>query len=383
MHILMFLVLAPLQFVFGVGTAAASPMAGAARAASTVRPIAAPLPGAALNVPLIAPSALPSGSILTAPALTPMLSPAITPVLQPVLRTGPGLPQAQAVRPAVLPKKARAVNPVRSMLQKAVGTFTPAKKGSTARGDADSSVMRRLFDGALKLGGMNLAVRPPDWNEDRRINAAIEKLNQSGIGRDIYAYVYENHSDLTIKVDDDRRADYDARLTSRRGKKVLYLTEALVDRDSPEMIAAFMAREFSELYLESFPDSAEKLYMAYGNMTRVFAELTDSGLSRYGYWWDHTKDRREEGAYAMERYFGSWKEAVTEDHYGSNRLRDSSFFRWLMDMDKPEKDWRYDIPLRSQYRSGHISYSQYREMTDYFQGYVDSEVQWLNETGRW
>ena len=161
------------------------------------------------------------------------------------------------------------------------------------------------------------------------------------------------------------------------------LTESLVGRQSPEAVAAYMAREFSDLYFESFPASAERGYMSYSNMARVFADLTGSGRAADGYWWNRAKDQASGGAYAMERYYGSWREAVQDDYYGRRRIQDSPFFGFLKGRDDSNTEPRAKLSLREQYDRGLIGYAQFRQMADYFDSIVVSERSWLNSTGRW
>lgn len=352
-------------------TAAALPAHAGPAAVAALNRSALPLPPGALFMPAL-------GSSLTTPRF------ALTPTPLAFAPTLPAVPVLKAALPQVaLPAVARpavAAAPVRAALAETVRTIADAK--ATERPGAVSAAAANLFDG-LKARGAANAVRMPDWSEDRRINGAIQTLNRSAIGRDLYAQVYQNHSDLRIEVDDRPGANYDARLVRENGRKVLYLTEALVDRQSPEVLAAYLAREFSDLYFESFPASAERGYMAYSNMTRVFAELTGSGLARDGYWWNRGKDQYSDGAYAMERYYGSWREAVQQDYYGQRSVRNSPFFNFLKGRDDSNADGRAKLSLREQYDRGMIDYRTYREMDQYFTTIVNSERDWLNSSGRW
>lgn len=354
-------------------TAAALPAhAGPAAVAAALNRSVLPLPPGALFMPAL-------GSPLTTPrfALTP--SPvAFAPTLPAVPVVKAALPAV--VLPAVAQPAVQAQAPVRAALAETVHSIADAK--TSGRPGAVSAAAANLFDGLKAKGAVN-AVRMPDWSEDRRINSAIGLLNRSAIGRDLYAQVYQNHSDLRIEVDDRPGANYDARLVRENGRKVLYLTETLVDRQTPEVVAAYLAREFSDLYFESFPASAERGYMAYSNMTRVFAELTGSGLSRDGYWWNRSKDQYTDGAYAMERYYGSWREAVQQDYYGQRAVRNSPFFNFLKGRDDSNADGRAKMSLREQYDRGLIPYQTWRDMDQYFTTIVNSERDWLNSSGRW
>jgi len=254
--------------------------------------------------------------------------------------------------------------------------------------EAQHASLGQLFNGARSRGALAfasdvLAQRPPDWSEDRRIQAALKTLGRSRIGLDLYQNVYKRYgSNLGIRVDDDPSASYDARILRENGRPILLLSEKLVDKESSEFIAAVIAREFTELYLESFPASTERVYLGYGNMVRVFAELTESGMARYGYWWNTGKDQRQGDAYTAQRFYGSWREAV-ELQAGGGKAVDSAFFRFLRDRDNADSDPRARQSLYDQYRAGVISYDEFRRMTDYFDAYVRDESAWLANTGRW
>ena len=337
----------------------------------TIGRSALPLPPGLMFAPLTAPLVTPRFMLAPSPlALSPVL-PAPAP-LTPTLR-------AAALPAAAAPAKAVAA-PVRAALEETVRAV--AQAAPSQRSQAASAASGALFDG-LKARGSANAVRMPDWSEDRRINEAIQTLNRSAIGRDLYGHVYQNHRDLRIEVDDGPGANYDARLVLSGGRKVLYLTESLVNRQSPEVVAAYLAREMSDLYFRSFPVSAERSYMAYSNMTRVFAELTDSGLAHNGYSWNRSKDQYTDGVYAMERYYGSWREAVQQDYAGQRIIRLSPFFTFLKSRDDSNAEWGSKLTLREQYERGRINYSTYREMDQYFLSIVSSEVTWLNGSGRW
>ncbi len=314
----------------------------------------------------------------------PMLTPTLPNVAMPAVAVAQPALIAPAAAPALSAvERVTAQTPVRAALTQTAASIAEAKPSQ--RASVEASATSALFDGLKSRGAVN-AVEPqrtPDWWEDQRINRAIELLNQSPIGRDLYAQIYANHRDLRIQIDETPGANYDARLVRADGQKVLYLTKALANNQSAEVVAAYLAREMSDLYFESFPASAERGYMAYSNMTRVFAELTGSGLARQGYWWNRTKDQRVDGTYAMERYYGSWREAVQQDYSGRTRLRDSAFFNFLKGRDDSNPEGRAKLSLREQYDRGLISYSTYREMDQYFSTIVNSEVNWLNGSGRW
>lgn len=290
-------------------------------------------------------------------------------------------PAVEAAAPvaASLPAVPAEGKPAVRTLESAGKDIAEARKAKNHSAFGDR--LKGLFDGTSRRAAAPVSIedfRMPDWSEDRRINRALRRLADSSIGVDLYKYVDANHS-LEILVDDDHSADYDARLEKRDGRTILYLTENLVDRESPEAVAAYIAREMSELYFESFPASAERTYMGYSNMVRVFAELTNSGRAANYYWWDTDLDQWKEGAYAMRRYYGSWKEAVTD--YGRDAAR-SPFFRWLESGDGVKTDPAARRSLYARYRAGEISSETYREMGRYFDSIRESESRWLTGTGR-
>lgn len=355
---------------------AATPAHAGPAAMAALTRSALPLPPGMLFMPTLTNISTPRFSLAPTPlAFLPTLP--TVPVLMPTL-PAVAVP-AVAVTPAVA-----AQAPVRAALANTVASIAEAKPSQAAGVQVAASAA--LFDGFKARRAVNAVQQPernPDYYEDQRINRAIELLNRSDIGRDLYAQIYANHRDLRIQIDDAPGASYDARLVQGNGQKVLYLTKALVDRQSPEVVAAYLAREMSDLYFASYPVSAERGYMAYSNMTRVFAELTGSGLRRQGYWWNRAKDQYADGAYAMERYYGSWREAVQQDYAGQRSVRNSPFFGFLKGRDDSNTDGRSHLSLREQYDRGLISYSTYLEMDQYFNTIVNSEVNWLNTSGRW
>jgi hypothetical protein len=321
---------------------------------------------------LVSPTALPSGSRVAAVAPQAAVLPA-PPGLKPVVnRQSKQQEENAAARPLLNKENKDAASP---KALEAMG-MEPAHAQSG-----------RMFDGLGQLSVREfadmLAFRPPSWSEDKRINGALKRLADSPIGLDIYKYVYENHKDLRILVDDDRKASYDARLAREKGKPVLYLTQSLLERQSPEVVASYMAREMSDLYFDAFPVSAERGYLAYSNMARTYAELTGSGLGRRGYWWDTARDQWTGEAYAMQRYYGSWKEAVENAYRYGYDVRDSAFFRFLKGRDDSNTDPQAKLSLRELYYKGRISYQQYQEMGRYFDTFVGSEKSWMTDSGRW
>lgn len=326
------------------------------------------LPAAAVLSPLRAPTL----GALAAPSLRPS-APVLAPMASPIAAPAVGLPAA-----AALPAAPVAKAPVSDSLSGIVSAVDAAKAGPSGVERAGLTLGNFFDAGGFGRGSGPEAFRPPDGREDRRINAALQALGRSPVGLSVYQHVYQKHgSALSIKVDDDRNASYDARLVREDGRPVLYLTESLVN-GPVEATAAFIAREFADLYFEDFPVSAERAYMSYGVMTRTFAEMTNSDLASNGYAWDHSRDRYDGGAYVLQRYYGSWKEATQ-----SRDPRASAFFRFLQSIDDSNADPRAKLSLRQQYDRGLISYSTYRQMRDYFDGIVRSEVDWLGNTGRW
>lgn len=331
---------------------------------------------------LVTPSAVSLTSVLPSPAL-PTLTPALPAAVRP-LAIAAAMPAAAAAPQAAASAKAAGAV-VRASLAETAGAIAQSKPSQ--RHGAASAASNALFDGMKARSAVNGVAafsRPPDWSEDRRINAAIAKLNESSVGRDIYANIYQNHPGLRIVVDDAPGANYDARLTrDAAGRPILNLTESLVDRQSAETVAAYMAREMSDLYFESFPASAERGYLSYSNMARVFAELTGSGLRSNGYWWNTSKDQYSDGRYAMQSYYGSWREAVIENATIRKDIRDSAFFQFLQGRDDSNTDPRAKLSLYQQYRRGLITRATYNEMNNYFFTFAASESNWLNNSGRW
>ena len=385
----------------GVAPAAARVVMGAAARSATIAP--APLGG--IRAPLIAPGfGAPS---LIAPSMN---LDAGLPTLLPVLEAGlpaptAPLPAVAAAAPAIAPhasvaprtlkalpgSPAAAVSPInrknpvrRSLAARAERTAPLDQKSlNTARFEAG-----RLFDGNGNLrAAVNAADvqdwRNPDWSEDRRINRALESLYRSAAGTDLYNDIRRNHAQLRIRVDTDRNSNYDARMRWEDGNPVLYLTESLVDNESKEVVAAYIAREFTDLYFNDFPASVELNYIAHGTMLRVFAELTDSGRSRDGYWWNRSKDQRVGNAYAMESYYGSWKKAVYDQVRFGADVRNSEFFEYLRDQDVSNKDPNSSKTLRRHYREGTLTYDQYRRFAGQFSDLNQAESAWFGDTGRW
>jgi hypothetical protein len=387
-----------------VSPAAARVVVGAAARSATI----APAPLGAFRAPLVSPRA--GAPTLIAPSLNLEAGlPASLPVLQEGLavKAPPAAHAAPAAvktaRTAVVPRAFKPLpgvtregktaspspinrkSPVRGSLETEANSAAPlAKKGlAGARFEAG-----RLFDGTGRLGRLVNAAdaqawRNPDWSEDRRINRALSALYDSETGGALYNDIRRNHDNLRIRIDTDRDAYYDARMRWEDGKPVLYLTESLVDNESKEAVAAYIAREFTDLYFLDFPASVELNYLAHGSMLRVFAELTDSGLERYGYWWDRNKDQRVGNAYAFESYYDSWKKAAyNHARYGTD-IRRSEFYRYLRDDDVSNKDPNSKKTVRDHYRDGTLSYSQYRRFSREFSDLTEAEASWFGDTGRW
>lgn len=385
----------------GFAPAAAGVVVGAAARSATV----APAPLAGFRAPLLAPSFgapsliapslnLDAGLPASLPTLEAGLPALSATAASPLASVAPSAPAKASAAPRTLkalpgsPAAASPINrknPVRASLSaQAEKTAPQAAKGLTAaRLDAG-----RLFDGT---GDLRRAVnaadardwRNPDWSEDRRINRALETLYRSASGTDLYNDIRRNHAQLRIRVDTDRNSNYDARMRWEDGNPVLYLTESLVDNESKEAVAAYIAREFTDLYFNDFPASVELNYVAHGTMLRVFAELTDSGRARYGYWWDRSKDQRVGNAYAMESYYGSWKKAVYEKVRDGVDVGRSEFFEYLRDQDLSNKDPNSRKTLRQHYREGNLTYDQYRRFARQFADLTEAEAAWFGDTGRW
>jgi len=335
-----------------------------------------------LGAPTLLPSltpALPNMGALASPTALPSMSRAVP------AQTGAAvLPAPPGLKPVAKQKENAAAQPLLNNKESKEAASPQALQNMGM--ESAHAQSGRIFDGLgqLSVGEFAdmLAFRPPTWSEDKRINGALKRLADSSIGLDIYKYVYENHKDLRILVDDDRNAAYDARLSRQNGKPVIYLTRNLLEKQSLEVVASYVAREMSDLYFDAFPASAERGYLAYSNMARTYAELTGSGLSRKGYWWDTSRDQWTGEAYAMQRYYGSWKEAVENAYrYGSD-VRDSAFFRFLKGRDDSNTDPQAKLSLRELYYKGRVSYQQYQEMSQYFDTFVGSEKSWMNDSGR-
>ncbi len=242
--------------------------------------------------------------------------------------------------------------------------------------------LNALFDAAA--GPSALDIRPPDGSEDRRINRALQALGNTPVGLSVYRAVYQKYgANLTIRVDDDRNASYDARVSRENGRPVLDLTESLVDNNSAEAVAAYIAREMADLYYEDFPVSAERGFLSYSVMVRAYAEMTNSDLSAYGYAWDTQRDQKASGTPVIQRYYGSWKTAVQDTGRGwGQSIQQSEFFRFIQTRDDSNIEPRSKLSLRQQYDRGLISRSQYNEMIGYFNSITRSEIQWISDSGR-
>ncbi|MFH1725292.1 MAG: hypothetical protein ABII00_11825 [Elusimicrobiota bacterium] len=246
----------------------------------------------------------------------------------------------------------------------------------------------RLFDGASRrLGtGPDIAapVRgAPARTQDTRIGRAISRLSGSKIGADIYGYVQERHGNLEIMVDDDPSASYDARLIRKPGGSTLYLTRGLVERESPEVVAAYVARELSDLYFENFPASVERRYMAQSNMVRVYAEMTQSGLARDGYRWDTSRDRRTGKTDAMRWRYESWRQAVSASRRSGKRgITRSAFFGFVRRSNDAKKSVQAGYGLEENFNQGSIYYEETYRAFNQFDNFISSERAWLADTGR-
>lgn len=374
-----------------------SSLAGASSINPSLTPSLPNLAPAAVSVSHVLPSAVsPSVARSVSPAVSQSVVSAAAPAVAQVSRPAAVLPSLPgAAKAAVLPTLGGASREegnrlaglsLREGLAVTAKALRPEPGKREAGVAAAQSTLGRMFDGAgrSRPGAVSTKdFRPPSWSEDRAINKAIARLSQSPIGADIYKYVYDNHRDLRILVDDDKSAVYDARLDQRSGKPVIYLTEALVRKQSAEVVAAYLAREMSDLYFAAFPASAERGYMAYSNMVRAYAELTNSGQASRRYWWDTGRDQWTGEAYAMQRYYGSWKEAVADYQHQGRDIRNSPFFRFLQGRDDSNADPLSKLSLPELYRQGKITWARYQEMNTYYAQFLGSETSWLSQSGRW
>ncbi len=380
-----------------VSPAAARVVVGAAARSATF----APTPLGSLRAPLVVPG-------MTAPSLiAPTLSlntglPTSLPILEaglPVtlspktvvqsaerqMKPLPGIRTKAGPIAEAAPNNRKAKNPVRRVLEQTAKQSKAIAKTNLTGARIQAG---RLFDGTGKLRGTVNAAdaqnwRNPDWSEDRRINKALQALYNSETGTALYDDVRRNQPNLRIRIDTDRDSYYDARMRWEEGNPVLYLTESLVDNESKEAVAAYIAREFTDLYFIDFPASVEMNYLAHGSMLRVFAELTDSGLSQYNYWWDQSKDQRVGNAYAFESYYGSWKTAAYNKARYGTAIRRSEFFKYLRDQDISNKDPNSSKTIHQHYQAGSINYSTYRKFARQFGELTDAEASWFGNTNRW
>lgn len=327
-----------------------------------------PLPGSSAS-PLA-----PLGTFSAAPRLTsalpgPLAAPRISGV-----SAAPALPGSKA-GPAPVPGAG-----IVASLENASARLGESLKGNEP--SAAAAPLAALFDKNLPGGDRTVDFRPPSPGEDRRINAALQALSRSSIGLNVYKLVYEKYgAGLTLHVDDAPGADYDARLSFQDGRPRIDLTHSLVSRASPEAVAAYIGREMSDLYYGDIPASAERGYLAYSNMVRIFAEITNSDLNAYGNAWDQAKDQNSNGVFVIQRYYGSWKAAVRQAERGGD-VRSSDFFRFLRTSDDSNTETRSKLTLREQYQRGMIDYETYRKMTNYFDERVAGEARWIQRTGR-
>lgn len=323
------------------------------------------LPGSqapAMSLKAVLPGATPAPKVAVAAMALPVSAIPMLPV------------EKQAGAEAPKPMSAK-----EALISGAAGIEAAAKQNDSAQ---MSRVSARMFHGAAMAGALpgspESAFRSPDSNEDQRINKAFGLLQNTVIGGAIYADVQKNYgSTLRIFIDDNPQAQYDARISWNGKAPMLVLTRSLVNDQSPYVLAAYAARELSELYYDYFPRSAERSYMAYGSMVRTYAELTNSDLRSNGYAWDTRDDQRSGNSYAMYSYYSEWKKAVR-----SGDARASEFFRFLKTTDDSHAEPEAKLTLREQYNRGLITYTQYRERDEEFRKSVDAESQWLEDTNR-
>lgn len=346
--------------------AAAGALVAAPRVAAPVIPVGA------LARPNLGTSVSLTPSLrLSAPNLAPSLTPTLAPALAPAAVTAP-----LATR---LPAPAFAAAPAADA-PSAKGSLVSADEALSAPRADQGSVSRRVFDAGVKapndapsFGPLGLpSFRAPDGFENQRIANAVSYLSPSRtpIGADLYAKAYNDYgARLSVLVDDDHNASYDARLYWKDGSPVLSLTRDLLSRGSDAAVAAFLVRELSHLYYKDFPDSTERSWMAHSAMVRTFAEITNSGRD----WWDRSNDLDRGGRYVVKAFYDSWRDALR-----SNDPRYGTFFNWLKSGSDSKSGPNSGLSLREQYDRGLISWQTYNQMNQYFGTLVDSERRWLN-----
>lgn len=327
---------------------------------------------------LAGPAAVPFGALarptLGVPSLSPTASLLPSPSLAPTLSLAPA--------PSLLPAPALTAFPAAAEAPTAKGSLEAAGAALAAPRADQAAVSRRTFDAALaapndapSFGGLSggaPSFREADHYENGRIAAAVGLLSPSRtpIGADLYAKAYNDFgASLLVRVDDDRRAGYDARLYWQDGRPVLSLTQDLLRRGSDAVIASFLVRELSHVYYREFPDSAERSWMAHSAMVRTFAEITGSNRR----WWDYQSDLNRDGREVMRSFYDSWTDALAR----GTDPRHGTYFQWLKTGSDSKSGPNAALSLREQYDRGLIGWGAYRQMDQYFGSLVDSERRWL------
>lgn len=352
-----------------VAALALGALPASARVMTAVPRIAGPaaVPFGALARPTLGvPSLSPTASLLPAPSLAPTLSP---------------LAAAPSLLPALMPAPLAAA-PAAAEAPKAQASLAAAGAALAAPNADQAAVSRRTFDAALAapndapsfgdLSGGAPSFREADHYENGRIANAVGLLSPSRtpIGADLYAKAYNDFgASLLVRVDDDRHANYDARLYWQNGAPVLSLTQDLLRNGSDAVIASFLVRELSHLYYREFPDSAERSWMAHSAMVRTFAEITGSNRG----WWDYHSDLNRNGREVMRSFYDSWTDALSR----GNDPRHGTYFSWLKTGSDSKSGPNASLSLREQYERGLIGYGTYRQMDQYFGSLIDSERRWL------
>jgi hypothetical protein len=352
---------------FGASPASARVIASVPRIAG---PSAVPF-GALARPTLGVPSLSPTASLLPSPSLAPTLSP---------LAAAPSLLPAPSLAPSALVAPAALAAPAAADAPSAKGALTAAGAALAAPNADQAAVSRKTFDAgfaaasdAPSFGPHDApSFRAPDHYENQRIGYAVGLLNQSRtpIGADLYAKAYNDYgARLQVLVDDRPGQRYDAKLYWRDGAPVLSLTRDLLSRGSDAVVASLLVRELSHLYYRDFPDSAERSWMAHSAMVRTFAEITGSGRA----WWDYHSDLNRDGRELVKAFYDSWTDALSR---GSDP-RHGTFFGWLKTGSDSKSGPNAGLSLREQYERGFITWTQYRQMDQYFGTLIDSERRWL------
>lgn len=254
---------------------------------------------------------------------------------------------------------------MKGRLQQLASSVSP-KPGAVSR-NAGVSLQRFWTAGAQ-------AAAEPDFmmfggNLDPRIATSLQTLGHSAVGLSIYQNIHNKYGgSLQLRVDNNPSATYDARVSFEGSNPVITVTDNLLRRESAEFAGSFIAREMAQLYYGSFPASVERDYLAHSAMVRTYAEITGSNNN----WWDRRRDRYQDGRYAMQSFFQSWREA-SNDYYARGRnIQDSPFFRYLQG--------NGGQTLEQQYYAGTITPGTYREMSDYFRQMGQAEYDWLRNS---